>query len=107
MIVSVALIVAVCESLEDHKGEQDGNLYDKLCQQSALAGLTQYVQKYLFKHILHELTRLTPTTMNAHYSMYFITFYFYIISELQFYIIFNILLDNEVMETSKRRSFYR
>ena len=37
--------------------------------------------------------------------MYFITFYFYIISELQFYIIFNILLDNEVMETSKRRSF--
>ena len=43
--------------------------------------------------------------MNAHYSMYFITFYFYIISELQFYIIFNILLDNEVMETSKRRSF--
>ena len=63
------------------------------------------MQKYLFKHILHELTRQTPTTMNAHYSMYFITFYFYIISELQFYIIFNILLDNEVMETSKRRSF--
>ena len=29
----------------------------------------------------------------------------YIFSELQFYISFNILLDNEVMETSKRRSF--
>ena len=43
--------------------------------------------------------------MNAHYSMNFITFYLYIISELQFYISFNILLDNEVMETSKRRSF--
>ena len=37
--------------------------------------------------------------------MKFITFYLYIISELQFYISFNILLDNEVMETSKRRSF--
>ena len=43
--------------------------------------------------------------MNAHYSMSFITFYLYIFSELQFYISFNILLDNEVMETSKRRSF--
>ena len=43
--------------------------------------------------------------MNAHYSMNFITVYLYIISELQFYISFNILLDNEVMETSKRRSF--
>ena len=37
--------------------------------------------------------------------MKFITFYLYIISELQFYISFNILLDNEVMQTSKRRSF--
>ena len=37
--------------------------------------------------------------------MKFITFYLYIISELQFYICFNILLDNEVMQTSKRRSF--
>ena len=37
--------------------------------------------------------------------MNFITFYLYIISELQFYISFNILLENEVMETSKRRSF--
>ena len=43
--------------------------------------------------------------MNAHYSMNFITFYLYIISELQCYISFNILLDNEVMETLKRRSF--
>ena len=37
--------------------------------------------------------------------MKFITFYLYIVSELQFYISFNILLDNEVMQTSKRRSF--
>ena len=37
--------------------------------------------------------------------MKFITFYLYIISELQFYISFNILLDNEIMQTSKRRSF--
>ena len=43
--------------------------------------------------------------MNAHYSMNFITFYLYVISELQFYISFNIPLDNEVMETSKRHSF--
>lgn len=43
--------------------------------------------------------------MNAHYSNEVITFYLYIISELQFYISFNILLDNEVMQTSKRRSF--
>lgn len=60
------------------------------------------MQKYLFKHILHDLT---PITMNAHYSNEVITFYLYIISELQFYISFNILLDNEVMQTSKRRSF--
>ena len=43
--------------------------------------------------------------MNAHYSNEVYHIYLYIISELQFYISFKILLDNEVMETSKRRSF--